>query len=247
MAGSPEKPPSGWKVAVWGLAVFAGTRIAAILLAEAAMASTVAQAVIAEWGVGRLGVAWSDPQLDPPPTATQMAKRAGIGAGVGAVVAIVVVGALLVMRAIVLTPTSPATSIIAVSIISAGLLAMRDELILHGLTLRAVGDETPAFLRVLACAITSAAAAFGTGESLRGAIASGLLGAVFGALWLRDRGAWLPWGAHTAWIVTTDLALRGGLFTLTWNGAEAGPLASSAGVLSLLPFGAAAIVWAARR
>lgn len=256
MGGSPPEkpppPPSGPKVAAWGLAIFVGTRIAAILLSETAMAAAVAQAVIAEWGVGRLGVTWSDPALDPPPTAARIAGRAGIGAAAGAVVASVVVGFLVATHAVLISRADPAASVVAMSIITAGLVAMRDELLLHGVTLRAIGDGSPAVLRVAACGITSAAAALGNGMPARGALASGLFGIVLGALWIRDKGAWLAWGANMAWMITTDLFFHGGLFDAhvamsAWGGAEAGPLAGSAAVVSLLPFAAGAIVWAARR
>ena len=50
---------------MWGLLIFFGTRILAIVF-EMAMPSAVAQAVLAEYGVGRLGVAWSDPKAKVP-------------------------------------------------------------------------------------------------------------------------------------------------------------------------------------
>jgi hypothetical protein len=263
MGGSPEpsepKPPLREKsrnpiaVAGWGLAIYAGTRIAGILLDSFSMASFVAQAVIAEWGVAQLGVTWSDPEAEPP-SSEAILKRALIGAGIGAVLAGLVTAFLVTTHAVSLSrgASAGAVSFVVTSIITAGLVAMRDELVLHGVTLRALDKAAPALLRVLACGVMSAAAGFGEGLPVRGVLARGLFGAIAGALWVRDRGAWLPWGASTAWLVTTDLFLHGGVYEAhasasTWAGDAAGPLAGSAAVVALLPFAAGAIVWAARR
>src|SRR5207302_9605965 len=134
-----------------------------------------------------------------------------------------------------------------------GFVAMRDELLFRGLVLRVLPDTTPGPIALFCCGLSSAAAAFGAGAKTAPEIlTAGLGGIAFGALWRRDRGAWLAWGAHTSWLVTTDLFFRGGLYEAhvaasSWGGADAGPLGGAAAVVALLPFSAAAIVWAARR
>src|SRR5687768_17601006 len=97
---------SATRVAGYGLGVYAATRIAALLLETASMPAAVAQAVIAEWGLGRLGVVWSDPTA-PMPTSSAIAKRAGIGIVLGIVVAAVVVGFLSTTGAVLLDRASP--------------------------------------------------------------------------------------------------------------------------------------------
>jgi hypothetical protein len=260
---SPPAPPAAKRasapaIAAWGLAIFAGTRLAAILLEAQSMAAAVAAAVIAEWGAGRLDVAWTDPKAADAGAATgpAIAKRALTGAAIGALVAGAVAVFLVATRAVVLSRTAPAMPAIVVMLLTAGLYAMRDELVLHGVVLRAIeaGSSTSggAIAKVVACGITSAAAAFGDGGSARAVAVQGLLGLVLGALWVRDRGAWPAWGASAAFRFTADLLFAGGLYqagvaTSAWGGGDAGALGGSAAIVALLPFGAAAVVWAARR
>jgi hypothetical protein len=238
---------AAWGIAFWGTAIYAGTRLLALLLQTASMPATVAQAVLTEWGVGRLGVAWSDPTRDAPTTGAIL-RRAGLGALVGAVVAAVVVAFLASTGAIVLERASPAASALVVGLVTAGLTSMRDELLLHGLVMRLMVSSEVPLLKVLACGITSAAAAAGeSGASPRAVAVQGLLGVVFGALWVRDRGAWPAWGAHTAWLFTTGLLMQGGLFEAqtapnAWGGGSVGPLGGLASIVALLPIVMGALV-----
>lgn len=222
------------------------------------MAAAVAQAVIAEWGAGRLGVAWTDPKApESEASGAAIGKRTGIGAGIG-VAAVAAVCALLVStKGAELAKGSGAGSVIAVSLLSAGMYAMRDELVLHGVVLR-IFDATDAsrraapIARVVACGVASAAAALGEDAPARAVLVQALLGLVCGALWVQWRGAWAAWGAHTAFRFGVDLVLSGGLYEAhvaanDWGGGSAGALGGSAAVVALLPFGAAAVLWAARR
>src|SRR5687767_802189 len=77
------------RAAAWGVAVYTAVKFIGILFASASMAAAVGQAIAAEFGAGRVGVAWSDPH-EPLPTTAAMARRAGIGAAVGAATALVV-------------------------------------------------------------------------------------------------------------------------------------------------------------
>jgi hypothetical protein len=138
-------------------------------------------------------------------------------------------------------------------LVTAGFYAMRDELLLHGLVVRALVTVESPILKVLACGLTSAAAAYGE----LGVVAplpiavQGLLGIVFGALWVRDRGAWPAWGAHTAWLFATSFLMQGGIFEArvfagTWGGGDYGPLGGTAAVVALLPLAAGALAGSAR-
>lgn len=258
----PEKPfspaesraaaASAWRIAIWGIAIYGGSRIAALLLETASLPAAVAQAVIAEYGVGRLGVAWSDPTAAVP-TARMIARRAAIGAAIGVVVAAAVVGFLASTRAVLLERAHPAASMIVVAMVTAGLYAMRDELLLHGLVVRALVSVDVPIAKVLACGMTSAAAAYGEigASAPRTVVVQALLGMIFGALWVRDRGAWPAWGAHTAWLFTTSALMQGGIFearvgSSAWGGGDAGPLGGTAAIIALLPLAAGALVGSAR-
>jgi Type II CAAX prenyl endopeptidase Rce1-like len=243
--------PRDWKVALGGLAAYTAARLAALLLQSASMPAAVAQAVIAEWGGGRLGVTWSDPEA-PPPETRDIVKRALAGAAIGALVAASTVLFLRTTRAVYLTQTSSTGAGIAIAFFTACLLATRDELLLHGVVLRALSGVGSTVPRVLACAVTSAAAAYGEGAAPRSVGVHAVLGLVFGAMWVRDRGAWLAWGAHAAWLFVTALLLSGGAFdahvgSSSWGGGSDGPLAGSAALVSVLPLAVGALVWAARR
>ncbi|MDB4933958.1 MAG: hypothetical protein JWP87_930 [Labilithrix sp.] len=251
-AESRAAAASAWRVAVWGIAIYAAGRIAALLLQSMSLPAAVAQALIAEWGVGRLGVAWSDP-TQPLPTGGAIARRAGMGAVVGVVAAVIVVGFLATTRAVILERTEPALGMIIVALVTAGLYAMRDELLLHGLVVRALVTVESPVLKVLACGLTSAAAAYGeVGATAPSAVvAQGLLGIVFGSLWVRDRGAWPAWGAHTAWLFATSALMQGGIFearvaSTSWGGADAGPLGGTAAVIALAPLAAGALAGSIR-
>ncbi len=216
------------------------------------MPSAVAQAVVAEWGGGRLGVAWSDPNA-PLPTVATIGRRAGVGAVIGVVAAGMVVAFLASTEAVILERSALSASALVVALVTAGLYAMRDELLLHGLVLRALVTVPSPGLRVLACGMTSAAAAFGElgTSSPRAVVVQGMLGLVFGALWVRDRGAWAAWGAHSAWLFTSSLLMQGGVAesrvaSSTWGGADAGPLGGSAAIVALLPLAVGALLGVTR-
>jgi hypothetical protein len=252
-AESRAAAASAWRVAGWGLAIYVGTRIAALLLESVSLPAATVQAVMAEFGAGFLGVGWSDPK-QPIPTAAAVARRAGVGAAIGVVAAAVVVGFLATTQAILLERSDPAIAAIVVALVTSGLFAMRDELLLHGIVIRALVSVEAPILKVVACGLTSAAAAYGElgAAATPGAvIVQGLLGIIFGALWVRDRGAWAAWGSHTAWLFTTSLLMQGGIFESrvnanAWGGGDAGPLGGMAALIALLPLAAGAIAGAAR-
>ena len=238
------------RVAAWGTAIYLGARIFAVVLEKNSLPAAVVQAVLAEWGCGRLGVAWSDPTA-PLPEPKAIGKRAGIGAGFGLLAGVVVVAFLLTTRAILLDRVSPTWQSVGLALFGAGAFALRDELILHGLVLRALVSVESPIAKVLACGLTSAAAAYGELGAGAGSaiVVQGLLGIIFGALWVRDRGAWPAWGAHAAWLFMTDFLMRGGLFEAhnagtAWGGAEWGPLGGHAAVVALLPLAIGAVAGA---
>jgi hypothetical protein len=235
------------RTAAWGLAIYTATRLIGLVAASTSMAAAVAQAVAAEYGAGRLGVAWSDP-LQPLPTAGQMTRRASIGAAFGAgAAAVLVIVAWATRAAIFEKVESTSWSLIAVGLVTAGLTAMRDELLLHGVTLRALDSVESPIARALACGVTSAAASLGGPSTTpRLAGAQFLLGTAFGTLWLRDRGAWMPWGAHLAFLFVTGTVLGSAALGMknavnAWGGADAGVLGGTVALVALAPIAFAAL------
>lgn len=229
------------RTAAWGLAIYTATRLIGIVAASTSMAAAVAQAVAAEYGAGRLGVAWSDP-LQPLPNARQMARRGSTGAALGAAAALVLALLAWTTRAAIFEkPDATSWSIIAVGLVTAGLTAMRDELLLHGVTLRALSSVESPIARALACGVSSAAAALGEPAATpQLAAVHFLVGTALGTLWIRDRGAWMPWGAHLGFLFVTGTVLGGGAVHMknaanAWGGAEAGILGGMVAVSALGP------------
>lgn len=224
--------------AALGLAIHAGCRVIEIFLESQSLAASVGQVVLVEWATARLGVTWG----------SGPAKRVAKGAGIGALVAGVIVALLTASRGIVFLRTELSASVILLGVGSAVLAAWRDELLLHGVLLRALGDALPAVGRVLACGVTSAGAALGRpGASVRTVLAAGLAGAIFGALWEEDGAAFGPVAAHATFrFATTTLLSGAALADDTWAGGTHGILAGTAATAALAPIFLFVVARAAR-
>lgn len=247
-----DRPAQTALVATWGIALYAGARGLALLLEAQAMAAGVGQALLAEWGASRLGVGWSDPATKP--TSFDLLRRAATGFAVGLVTAALLLAVLTLSRAVIVERVAGLEpSLLAVGLVTAGLHAWRDELLLHGVTIRAVSGAGVGQLgQVIACGATSAGAALGQiGASPRTVFAAALLGIVFGALWARDRGAWQPVFAHTAFLFATSTLLSGGAVHMqlkddAWAGGGAGVLGGTAATVALAPLAMVALLTIAR-
>ncbi len=232
-----------WKVAGWGLAFWAGAQLASAVLARNATALVAVQAVLAEWGAGRVGISWSDP-LAPLPTWKQLARRAGRGVALGGAVAALVVAAALATGGAATARSSPSVGLLAVGLVVAVLTAVRDELLLRGIVLRATRALLPWWAALLACGAAAAAARFGVDGAVGLALGvEALRGVALGAVWVRDRGAWMAVGASTAWRWGLESLAHGGLFDVRFA-AEADASLQALGVLALAA--AAAVVWSRR-
>lgn len=253
-------PPRGFAVGAYGLALFLTCRLLEIFLEAQATASAVGQAVLVEWASSRLGIAWTDPAREQ--TRVEVARRAGLGVAAGAGAALVLVIVLAASHgASFESVANVALSVIVIGLITAGLHAWRDELLLHGIVLRALGLFDPGdqsgrphdLLRVVACGATSAGAALGRSDAnARSVVVAALLGMLFGALWVRDRGAWMPWGAHAAFRFTTDTLIAGGITQIrpaagAWSGGDLGLFSGTAAVMALAPVALLAVAAIVRR
>ncbi len=244
-------------VVAWGLAMWAGCRAIEIFLEAQSMAGAVGQAVLVEWGSSRLGVSWSSQPAtgEPPVTAARIARRALFGAAAGLAAAASLFFVLYTSRGLTVEPVSGfEPSILVVGLLTAAVVAWRDELLFHGVTLRALDKlEIGPLGKVLACGITSAGAALGRPDATaRMVFAAALLGVVFGTLWVRDRGAWQPWAANTAFSFATGTLLSGGIVQArladdAWAGGSAGMLGGTAATIALVPLAFLALTWTVRR
>ena len=241
----PESLGPRLGVAAIGFFLFVGTRLVEVVLSAQAMAALVGQVVLVEWGSSRVGVAWA---AQPASTMTVL-RRVGpaLLLGLGAVAAIVGLG--IVTHGVEAeSVANVSVSVLVLGLLNAALVAWRDELLLHGVTLRALGDTVGPIGRILACAATSAGAALGRSDAApRTVVVAALTGTLFGALWVRDRGAWAPWAANAAFRFAAGTLFAGGILqtrvaTGAWGGGDAGLLGGSVAVLALLPFASAAIV-----
>jgi hypothetical protein len=172
-------------MALWGLALWSAATFAASLLARSATAATAVQAAIAEWGTAQMGITWSPPAA-PLPTWQAIAKRASVGAGCGAAVAVAAVIAALLARTAILAGGPKSFDVLLVGLAIAALSAVRDELLLRGVTLRVTRDVLPVWVGLLACAGAGACARFGVDGHVSVALAyDAMRGAALGALWVR--------------------------------------------------------------
>ncbi|MEO6573040.1 MAG: CPBP family intramembrane glutamic endopeptidase [Polyangiaceae bacterium] len=247
----PAKPQTGTSIVGWGLVVYGAALLAGSYLGQNATGAAAVQAVIAEFGAGRLAISWSDPAASEP-TSRAIALRAARGAGLAIAVVILVIA---------FTALSGAASIVAgpgtipqalIGLLLACLYAVRDELLLRGLVIRAFANRLNSPLVLIVCGLAAAAARYGASDcTLVLAISSGAAGVAFGALWLRDRGAWMAWGAHVAWVFATETLTHDGLVDVrtklgAWGGGDAGLTGGYAGASVLLAVAVGALIWGSR-
>ena len=127
----------------------------------------------------------------------------------------VVVACSLVAHGAVVARAEPAMGALALGLVLASLSAIRDELFLRGTVLRMARGLLPGWVALVVCGATAAAARFGTGDC--GGLAllvEALRGIALGAVWTRDRGAWMACAANASWAWTLGSATRGSLFDI---------------------------------
>ncbi len=238
--GAPATLSDAAKVVFWGLVFWGGAVAAGSMFERSALAALAVQAGLAEWGAQQMAIAWSDPKAPPPPW-DQVARRAARGAALGAGVAVVVALAALASRTVTVASGRPAIQGLAVGLFAAGLGAVRDELLLRGVVVRAT-RLLPAPATLAACGLAAAAARFGIDGGVTGALVpDALRGVALGALWLVDGGAWMACAANAASAWTLGTALQGNLIDLRFAHEEA----VSAAVLAAAAV--AGVAWVLRR
>jgi hypothetical protein len=220
-------------VGFWGAVQLAGS-----VFETRAVATLVAQAAIAEWGASRVGVAWTLDGRERTRPMDTLAGRIGVGAalGGGAAAAALVLG--LAVHAASSYPAAPSLGSLLLGLTIAALGAVRDELLLRGVVLRATKGLLPPWASLLSAGATSAAATFGYGAAPGLLVAEALRGTALAGIWTRDRGAWMACAANAAWTWAFGAVTRGALVDLRF----AGEPEASAPALAVLAVAAALAV-----
>ncbi len=244
----PPKRPRGAEIGAWGFGLYAVCRAISIGLDALPLAGAIAQAILVDWGSSRLGLA------SPHSSVRVAVRRVATGTFAGLGIVAMVIATLWFTRSLEVERVDHLElSVLGIGLLTSGVRAWRDELLLHGLPLHALERTVlSAPSRVLACGLTSAGAALGQSDASAASVATAvLLGLVFGALWQPStpRSNVLgPWAAHTMVRWSLDTLLLGGLVHArfgegAWTGGTAGVLAGSAATVALAPLGALALAW----
>ena len=252
-AAKRESPRAGdlkdrAKTVALGLAVYGAVYFAAGFFSAQKTAAAGIGAAIAEWSTGRLGIAWSDPHA-PVPSVPAIVKRAARGAIAGLGVALVLLVLALVTHAAKRVNGGVSFAALALGLVLPALFAVRDELLLRGLVLRVL-STSPRAVQLAVCGLASIASALGGSEHGLNAAqlgVAGLSGVAFGALWQRDRGAWVAWGAHAAWLwAVRAIANNFDAASTSWGGGDAGIDGGIVALPVVALAAAAACFWAFR-
>jgi hypothetical protein len=215
---APTTVVSAARVAATGIVFWASAQLAGRVLERRWAALALVQAALAEWGAGRIGIAWSDP-LAPSPTSRAIAKRVASGAALGGAAATAAVVIALATRAASLVPSTPSIGLLFVGLSASALAAVRDELLLRGVVLRTTRGLLPTWVALLACGAAAAAARIGVDDAVTPAVVVGAAfrGIALAGLWVHDRGVWAPWAANTAWTWSFDAIAHGGIVDVTFT------------------------------
>ncbi|WP_437810223.1 CPBP family glutamic-type intramembrane protease [Sorangium sp. So ce1078] len=204
--------------AAWLVGLAAALQILSALLSSSPLAAALAGAVIADLVASRAGVHWTDP-LEPegPGHRARLARRAGLGAALGALAVLLTLGASVVLGWATVDAGAPSASF-GFAVARAIALAVRDELLLTGIPFATAARAGFSSRHAIAFSALAHGAALGlapgaTASSFALAIA---LGALAAALFLRGRGALAPVAAHASFIALAGAGLRGSLLDVTW-------------------------------
>jgi hypothetical protein len=215
------------RTALYGGLLFAGGEALRVVLTENATAAVIAPAVIAEWGAGRLGVSWSNP-LEPMPSLADNARRLGRGAAIGLLGASVILGVALLAKDVTIVPQAPALADALLGIVTPLFVALRHELLAHGVVLRLLLGTKSRLLQTVVLSLASVAYAWGQGAAAPALPMALALGLVTSTLYVKDRGGFRALGVHATWLYATQVLFRGGLLDVRPAG---GRFTGAAGVL----------------
>jgi hypothetical protein len=218
-------------VSFWGMGAYAIAQLIAMMFTRNLLGTAAIQSLVAELAAGKVGVAWSDPEA-PIPSSSAIAKRAGRGAVAALVVAAICIVATLIRGGSITRGTFTIPSA-ALGLLTAALTAMRNELLLRGIVIRAFKHLLPLPVLLFVCALAGAAARFGDPDATPiELVASAAIAVIFASAWVVDRGAWLAWGAHAAWAWIVSTLARGVILDV--KSPNGGPLDGDVAVVAVL-------------
>lgn len=229
-AADPGTLSGAMRLALGGLFFYAAALFTAALLSAYGLVAIVGQAIVAEVGLSRLGVAWSE---DPDAT-VHGTKRALKGFGLGLVAVLGATLLVIAFRAGHFEPGGVVLATLATGLLSAAATSVFHELFFRGLVLRLTSKVGSLPVRIVAAGLASFALAMAQpGATWLEAAVEGTIGAAMACLWLRERGAHTAMGAHAGWLFGTRAVFRGGLFELAgspsaFGGLGNGPYAGAA-------------------
>ncbi|MGH7284927.1 MAG: CPBP family glutamic-type intramembrane protease [Polyangiaceae bacterium] len=211
----PSITPAAFKdsarVVGWTLGADAVQHVLAVVFARNAIGLYAIQAFAMELFAGKVGVDWSDASHGQA-SGRAIAKRVGIGALFATLAALLCFGAVAIHGGAIVKGRAGLAPL-AIGLLSAGLIATRDELLLRGCVIRAFREVAPARALLVICGLVGAAGRFGDPTATYVEVAyNGALAVAFASAWLFDRGAWMALGAHAAWTFATMTLGRGAIF-----------------------------------
>ncbi|WP_437732215.1 type II CAAX prenyl endopeptidase Rce1 family protein [Sorangium sp. So ce1335] len=204
--------------AAWLVGLAAALQIVTLLLSSSPLAAALAGAVVADLVAVRAGVQWIDPlEREAPDRRARLARRAGLGAALGAFAVLLPLGASLAIGWATVEPGAPSLSF-AFALVRAVALAVRDELLLSGIPLATAARAGLSSRWAVAFSALAHGAALGLAP---GATASSValataLGALAAALFRHGRGAIAAVAAHASFTALAGAGLRGSLLDVTW-------------------------------
>ena len=197
------------RVGALGGVLYGAVALLGAVLGNMPLAALVSQTVATEWGMGKLGLAWSNP-LEREPTAKDIASRLGKGALIGMAPAAVVLEWLHLTHTCDLFPASFSVTSLLLGLLSAALTSVRDQILLVGLGRRVLIHLDSALPRMLAGGALFAARSYGAGGAAPAEVAASFcLGAFGAAIWQRDGSAYAAVGMNLAWLFTTETLFHG--------------------------------------
>jgi hypothetical protein len=230
-----------------GLLTVAAVDLAGNWLGERPLAGAMVQLAIAEFGAGRMAIAWSPPGAAEPST-TSIIKRALRGAGFGFGAALLALCFGLVSRTLSIRSGSFEPMTLLTGFLVAAMSAARDELLLRGIVIRALQNWTRGSLVLFACALAAIGRNwFADGATPQSAIVSGAFAVALACIWLVDRGAWMAVGANAAWLFAANVVFRMPISVRAadppWGGGSLGIAGGRVSAIAMGLAAAAAVVW----
>lgn len=239
----PSELRKAGSIVLLGLLTVAAVDLAGNWLSQRPLAACAVQVAIAEYGAGRMAIAWSPPSAIEP-TAAQIGKRIGKGALFGLCAAIALVLAGILSKTLEVRAGSFDIAPLLTGFAVAAFTAARDELLLRGIVIRTMQSFTRGWPVLVACAAAAIARGwFDESMTPQSALVTGIGAVALACIWLVDRGAWMAVGAHAAFLFASNVLLSTRGTDPPWGGGPLGMVGGRTSAIAMGLVGAAAVVW----